>query len=134
MELFKKFVSNSKDYAKMANAVGNVKAILDNIEQSYTTIDKETFLIAAWICRVGIIDIIEKNNWTMNHKLLMPTNGHYVNLTFHEVYLMTIGRLSSKAEEQGDNIKDMVLDILEKGDWFNQINAIVPYEQRKLFQ
>lgn len=47
---------------------------------------------------------------------------------------MTIGRLSIKAEEQGDNIKEMVLDVFEKGDWFNQIDAIVPYEQRKLFQ
>jgi len=134
MEFFKKLVSNSKDYAKMANAVGNVKAILDDIEQSNTVIDKEAFLIAAWICRIGIMDIVEKNNWTMNNKLLIQINGHHVNLTFHEVYLMTIGRLSSKAEEQGNNIKDMVLDVFEKGDWFNQIDAIVPYEQRKLFQ
>ena len=134
MGFFKKLVNEGKDYTKMANAVGNVKAILDDIEKSYTTIDKETFLIAAWICRVGIIDIIERNNWTMNHKLLIPINGHYINLTFHEVYLMTIGRLSIKAEEQGDNIKEMVLDVFEKGDWFNQIDAIVPYEQRKRFQ
>lgn len=134
MGFFKKFVSNSRDYAKMANAVGNIKAILDDIEESCTVIDKEVFLIAAWICRVGIIDIVEKNNWTMDYKLLIQINGHHVNLTFQEVYLMTIGRLSSKAEEQGDNIKYMVLDVLEKGDWFNQIDVIVPHEQRILFQ
>ena len=106
MKFLKKLVGNSKDYTKMANAVGNVKAILDNIEQSYTA-DKEVFLIAAWICRVGIIDIIEKNNWTMNYKLLVRINGCNVSITFHEAYLMTIGRLSIKAEEQNNEIKEL---------------------------
>lgn len=133
MKFLKKLVGNSKDYAKMANAVGNVKAILDNIEQSYTA-DKEVFLIAAWICRVGIIDIIEKNNWTMNYKLLVRINGCNVSITFHEAYLMTIGRLSIKAEEQNNEIKECVLSVLGKRDWFYQIDTIIPDEQRKLFQ
>ena len=91
MGFFKKLVDTTKDYNRIANAVGNVKNILDSAEYDS---DINIFLLAAWVCRVGIIDVIEKNDFPMTNKLFISINGHHTRMTIYEAYMMSVGRLS----------------------------------------
>ncbi len=132
MGFFKKIFSDSKDYAKIANAVANVKALLD---ESELNLDVENYLIVAWICRIGIIDVIEKNNWPMTYKLFVPINGYHTRMTLHEAFLMSVGRVSIKIGTLSDDkVKDAIQNILEKGEWFYRIDSQIPNEKRRLFQ
>ena len=134
MGFFKKVINNARDCNKIANAVGNVKILLDDIEYNSVT-DLESFLIVAWICRVGIIDVMEKGNYPMAYRVYVSINGHLTKMTYQEAYVMSVGRLSFKVGELGDDeIKDAVFDVLEKGEWFYKIDQIIPESKKALFK
>lgn len=131
MGFFKKLVDSTKDYNRIANAVGNVKNILDSAEYDS---DINIFLLAAWVCRVGIIDVIEKNDFPMTNKLFISINGHHTRMTIYEAYMMSVGRLSIKVGELNNNeIKDAVLDILAKGEWFYKMDKQIPESKKVIF-
>lgn len=133
MGLFKKLIGDAKDYNKVANTVCNVKTILDKVEYEHDP-EISDFLIAAWICRVGFIDVIEKNEWPMSNKLFIPINGHQTRMTLHEAYMMSIGRLSIKVGElYDDEVKNAVLNILDKGEYFYKIDRQIPKEKKEIF-
>lgn len=131
MGFFKKLVDSTKDYNRIANAVGNVKNILDSAEYDS---DINIFLLAAWVCRVGIIDVIEKNDFPMTNKLFISINGHHTRMTIYEAYMMSVGRLSIKVGELNNNeVKDAVLDILAKGEWFYKMDKQIPESKKVIF-
>lgn len=131
MGFFKKLVDTTKDYNRIANAVGNVKNILDSAEYDS---DINIFLLAAWVCRVGIIDVIEKNDFPMTNKLFISINGHHTRMTIYEAYMMSVGRLSIKVGELNNNeVKDAVLDILAKGEWFYKMDKQIPESKKVIF-
>lgn len=131
MGFFKKLVDTTKDYNRIANAVGNVKNILDSAEYDS---DINIFLLAAWVCRVGIIDVIEKNDFPMTNKLFISINGHNTRMTIYEAYMMSVGRLSIKVGELNNNeVKDAVLDILAKGEWFYKMDKQIPESKKVIF-
>lgn len=133
MGFFNKLFNSTKDYNRIANAVSNVKVMLDNVEYNDET-DMDAFLIIAWICRVGVIDVIEKNNWPMAYRLFIPINGHHTRMTLNEAYMMSVGRLSIKAGELGNNkIKDAIMNILDKGEWFYKIDQQIPESKKAIF-
>lgn len=133
MGFFKKIFSESKDYNKIANAVINVKVLLDEVEYG-RQFDTSKYLIAAWTCRVGVIDVIERNSWSMTNQLFIPFNGHQTKMTLNEAYLMSIGRLTMKVGEIDDEVKEVVLSILDKKEWFYKIDSQVSDEKKKIFQ
>ncbi len=132
MGFFNNLFGGAKDLNKVANAVKMVKSILNTVE--YEPDDME-YLFAAWICRVGIIDIVEKNNWPMTYKVTVIDKGAVSTMTLFETHAMTIGRLTAKVEEiDDDEIKDAVDDILKKGDMFYTVNNKVPEDTKKIFK
>ncbi len=133
MGILSKIFNDGKDLAKIANAVANIKNILDDIDMKGYT-DNENWFVTAWVCRVGIIDVIEKNEWPMTYRLFVPINGHQTRMTLHEAYLMSVGRLAFKSGELEVNIKDAILDILEKGEWFYKIDKQIPDSKKAIYK
>lgn len=133
MNLFTKLKTNIKAIQKIANAVTNVKQILDR-QACASRPSTEEYLIAAWICRVGILDIIDSSAISMTHTLWANINGHNTRITVMEAYAMSVGRLCIKAGSLDSELKDAILDILEKGEWFYKIDNQIPEQKKKLFQ
>ena len=52
---------------RISNSVSNVKELLDNAEYEKDSIDN--YISAAWVCRVGIMDNIEKLKLPMTTKI-----------------------------------------------------------------
>lgn len=129
--MFSKLYNGAKDLSKIANTVVNVKTMLDSIESDLES-NIETLLVAAWACRVGIIDVIEKNNWPMTYNLFVPINNHETKMTLSEAYFMSVGRLSMKIKEADDELKNIVLDILNKGEYFYAIDEQIPDKQKSI--
>jgi hypothetical protein len=120
MGLFSKLQNNIREFNKLAKAV--------------TEIDSGLFLIA-WVCKVGIIDIIDRNNWPkgMSQKFYADINGHTTHLTIFEAYSLTVTKLKTRVLERDDDIQFIVNSILDNGEWFYKINSSIPNNKREQY-
>ena len=59
MGFFSSLFGQAKELTKLGNSVANVKNMLDQFESDP---DNTFLLCSAWICKVGIIDLIENNS------------------------------------------------------------------------
>ena len=82
MGFFSSLFGQAKELTKLGNSVANVKNMLDQFESD----PDNTFLsCSAWICKVGIIDLIEKYGWAPNYVVYVPINGHQTKMYMTEV-------------------------------------------------
>ena len=115
---------NAKQLTKLGNAVANVKNMLDGYENDP---DVSFLIISAWICKVGITDMIEKNNWLPNYIVYVPINGHQKKMTMMEVQFATISRLMSKVSQlYDDELESKIKDVLDGGPSFYELDAQLP--------
>lgn len=128
MGLFSNIFGQAKELTKLGNAVANVKNMLDQYE-----IDPDTtfLLCAAWVCKVGVIDVMARNNWTPNNTVYVPINGHQTKMYMTEVLGITVGRLKSKVSELYDYSEEqLIADILDGGKSFHEIDSQIPQQLR----
>lgn len=124
MGLFSNLLGQAKELSKLGNAVANVKNMLDAYESDP---DLSFLLTAAWICKVGVLDMIDNNNWLPNHIVYVPINGHQTKMTMMEVQMSTIVRLKNKVSElYDDEFEGTIDDILDGGNSFYEIEAYLP--------
>ena len=115
---------NAKQLTKLGNAVANVKNMLDGYENDP---DVSFLIISAWICKVGITDMIEKNHWLPNYIVFVPINGHQTKMSMMEVQLATISRLMSKVSLLcDDELESKIQDVLDGGPSFYELDAQLP--------
>ena len=128
MGLFSKMFGQAQELTKLGNTVINIKNFLDGYEQEN---DISFLLCAAWMCKVGILDRIVKNNWQSNYCVYVPINGHQTKMFMNEVQLYTIGRLSKKVSQIGNlELQKMIDEILEGGNAFDMIDKKIPQDLR----
>ena len=131
MGLFSTIFGGAKELTRIANGVANITNLLDQYEID----DDLSFLyVAAWICRISVIDIVERNQYPMTYKLYVPIRGHQQRIMLTEAYMLTLTRIMSKASDIGTNIQTYVQDIIDKGDAFYERDHQLPYEQKQIFQ
>lgn len=130
MGLFSDLLNGPKELTKITTGVVNIKNVLDEYENDP---DFTYLCLAAWIGRVAIIDVMDKNNYPFTYSLYVPVQGHQIKMTLHEAYMTSIGRLSVKAGKLSDREKDYILEILDKGNAFYEIDKQISLEQKELF-
>lgn len=130
MGLFNNLFSGTKELSKLANSVANVIRFLDVYEED----NDITYLItAAWMCKVGVTDRIEKNGWKPTYIVYVTINGHLTKMTMMEVYMNTIYRLKNKANAYWDSDLAIVIDnILDGKQDFYKVDAQIPQEVREV--
>ena len=130
MGLFSSLFGQTKELTILGNAVANVKNMLDQYEVDP---DKIFLLCSAWICKVGVIDIITKNKWLPNYIVYVPINGHQTKMYMAEVQNITIGRLKNKVSNLFDySFEHTIDDILEGGKSFYGIDSQIPQHIRNI--
>ena len=88
---------------------------------------------AAWICKAGILDKINKNNWTLNHIVYVPINGRQTKMTMEEIISLTVIQLKSKSSTLYNiNIQKQIDDILKGGRTFYEVDKIIPQNMRDI--
>ena len=130
MGFFSNLLGGAKELTKISNGAANIFNLLEQYE-----IDPDlTFIyVSAWIARVSILDVVEKNNFPSSYSLFVPIHGHQTKVTIGEVYAMTITKILSKANERGPRTEQFVQDIIDKEDAFYDIDNQLPSEQKALF-
>lgn len=129
MGFFSSLFGQAKELTKLGNSVANVKNMLDQFESDS---DNTFLLCSAWICKVGIIDLIEKHGWAPNYVVYVPINGHQTKMYMTEVQLATIGRLKNKVQNLDSSLNRTIDDILDGGPSLYQIDAQIPQNVRDI--
>jgi len=132
MGFFSNIFKQGKELSKIAKAVSSIKIQLDKYEQG-GEIEIEYCIFAAWVCKKGFLDIIEKNNYPLVYSLYVPIDGRNRKMTLNEAYLLTVGRLNSKVSDGTEELKSIVEDILEGGSSLNKYEVIIPSDLKKHF-
>ena len=130
MGLFSKIYNNAKELTRIGTGVTTVSNLLDQYEQTH---DVSFLYVSAWICRVSITETIEVNDYSMNTPLFVRTEGKRTRMTLYQAYMLSVGRLLSKAGKQSQQIINTIENILDKGDAFYEIDRQMSYEQKKPF-
>ena len=123
------------DLHKTAIVTAKVIHLLNNLESSvhsYIDIEenKEDFYFLAYVVRVGILDRIEKNQWSLMHPITIPTGLFGVNKTnINQALLLTLGKLKDLVKNHY-LISSYIEEILRKDDYFWKIDKMLSSEQK----
>ena len=129
------------DLNRTAVMIAKVKDLLGQLEdriQNYPYRDNfldygefdEDILGIAYAIRVGILDRIDKNKWSLMHPISIPTGLFGVDNTNISIGLnMTIGRLKDLIRNSPTMLY-VVEDVLTRGEYFEKYDRITPKETK----
>lgn len=130
MGFFSRVAGHIKDLNNMAIAVGNVIVILDRYD---ATNDDSVLPIAAWICKKGVQDIMLAGNMSPMYSISVVVDHRPQIMTVHEAYLKSVGRLSMIAGELGEQYKEGILDIINGGEAFSEVDSYLTEDKKHQF-
>jgi hypothetical protein len=122
------FLKAGVEFNNLAKSMNGMNVMIEDliprIERSY---DKSEFteevLMLAYIAKKGVFDRLEKYNWTMDAKIMVPTiEKGRITLTY--ALMQTVGKVSMIAAEIG--ISEIVQEVMDGGDTYHQLENILP--------
>jgi len=129
------------DLNRTAVMIAKVKDLLGQLEdriQNYPYRDNfldygefdEDILGIAYAIRVGILDRIDKNKWSLMHPISIPTGLFGVNNTnIINSLEMTAGRLKNLVKSSPAMLF-VVEDILTRGEYFEKYDRMIPNDTK----
>ena len=132
MGFFSNIFKQGKDLTNAANAIANVRGLLDRYEVDP---DFMSYLcVAAWITQVGFIDIAERNQWLPIYTIYVPINGQQIRMTIAEATAQTMGRILIKSNQLSQEEQDFIQEIFDKGEAFDMIESQLPDNVIRMFK
>lgn len=132
MSFFKSLLGSGVELNKLAENVARVKIQLDKLN-ALDTYNMDDYKFIAYMCRATILDRVERNNWFLDTlKLHVPINGNLCKVTYHEAFMMSVGRLSMMISSFEEDDKEIIMNILDRGEHFHAVDRTIPEEKRKL--
>lgn len=132
MGLFSNLLGQAKKLSKLGNAVANIKNMLDRYESDQ---DVSYLLVSAWICKVGILDMMMANNWERNYVAYVPFDGHQRKMTMEEILSSTVYRLMDCVCAYGNkNFEENIRDVLRGGMSFDELDAQIPQQIKEVIE
>lgn len=132
MGLFSNLLGQAKELSKLGNAAANIKNMLDRYESDK---DVSYLLVSAWICKVGILDMIMANNWARNYVAYVPFDGHQRKMSLEEILSSTVYRLMDCVCAYGNkNIEKTIRDVLQGGMSFYVLDDQIPQQIKDVIE
>ena len=122
------FLKTGIEFNNLAKSMNGMNVMIQDliprIERSY---DKSEFaeevLVLAYIAKKGVFDRLEKYNWTMDAKIIVPTiDRGRITLTY--ALMQTVGKVSMIAAEL--EMSDIVQEVMDGGDAYYQLEKHLP--------
>lgn len=132
MAFFSNLFGQAKQLTKLGNAVANTKNMLDMYENDN---DVSYLIVSSWICKVGVLDLIQINHWQPNFIVYVPINGHQTKMSMSDVLEATVERLMNYVSDLGDeDLEEKIGDVLKGGQSFYEIDSKLPKEVKDIIE
>jgi hypothetical protein len=129
------FFKTGIEFNNLAKEINGMNVALQDlipkIERSYNHSEfSEEIMVLAYVARRGVLDRLEKYNWTMDAKISVPTidRGQITLMYALSQTVVKLQILSVKLE-----MSDIVEEIMERGDAYYQLERILPKEVTENF-
>jgi hypothetical protein len=130
----------NNDLKMVGVAIGKILLMLNELESKISNgndvnNNKEEFASLAYLCRIGILDRIEKNNWNEFTPITIRTGIFSSQKTTLESGMeLTLGRIYKLVEMDLDT-EGYVLDVVHKRNLFDLFDSqITPKNKRKFLE
>jgi hypothetical protein len=124
------FLKAGREFNKVAKAMNGmnvmIQELIPRIERSYDKSEfKEDILVLAFISKRGVLDRLEKYNWTMDAKIIVPTiDRGRITLTY--ALMQTVGKVSMIAAEL--EMSEVVQEVMEGGNAYRELEKHLPLQ------
>ena len=125
MGFFSKLFKHTKDLNKVTGAAELAISYLSLYEKGN---DFDNLCAAAWIIRVGVLDIIEENNWQPSFNIAITIDGRTTLTTVMMLRKLTYGRVLDFVESLTLMEQNIINSIFNKGKFFYNIESRMPEE------
>ena len=126
MGFFSKFMSGAKDLTVLSKSVS---LVVDHLDMYEIEPNDGLLLIAAWIYKAGIFDMITKNGWPPHYKTTVYLRKRFLSMSLMEIQSYTLDPILSKASEAYDaELEADIDDIIAGGPAFNEVGSLVPQQ------
>ena len=126
------FFGQVNELNKLSNAVGTIKSMLDDYHSEE---DDAMLFVAAWLCKAGVTDLMDKNQWPMHYVFYVPIDGTQTKLTMMQAQMMTSSRIMMIASMRcSEETKKTVFEILDGGPAFDLVDSKVPQDLRRIIE
>lgn len=117
-------------FNKMAKSI---KEILDNM-RFYKLIGNIEYLYkAAWICKYGVFDSMNKSHWSSGAKIFIPDHPEIGRDSLHVVMAFATTKIYNAIKELPETQSKYVEQILEGGMAYHEVGHLIsPKMKRKL--
>jgi len=116
----------NKTTVMMVNVIKGIKQL--NIKSEFDVDDKENELcVLAYFCRVGILDRIERNKWSLMHPIAIPTGLFGMkNTTIANGLELTVGKLKELSKKAiFSSAERYIEEILKREGYFWDVDAML---------
>jgi hypothetical protein len=113
----------------MNGLYGMLQELIPRIEENYDYSEfKEDILVLSYFARKGILDRMEKYNWSMERPIYVPSIKKG-NITLLYAFSQTVQKLATVASEIG--YSDLYEEVLNRGEAYYEVEKILPPELAK---
>jgi len=132
MNLFER----GSEYNKLAKAFNGIYVLLMDLEQNLKTNPSskndcmEDILFIAYLFRKEVLDRMLKYNWPITTSMYVPMiSKDKINLNFAFTKVSNLIMLNSELINNSDD----VIEVIERGDLFTEIDENIPIQFKQLF-
>ena len=127
------------EYNKLARTISRVSEVLDKLTDVIpinllVTHSERQLLQIAYVCKVGIVDRIDKNNWDLKKPISIPT-GIFSSkmMTIEKGLEITVLKLAEIACNDIE-LKDKMTEIFDKEELFYEIERELPNDWKQMMK
>jgi hypothetical protein len=127
------FIKGVKDMAAMSNSFDivhqKIQELLPQVEQAYNKSQfNEAFIVLAYMCRVGICDRLERQNWPLTTGVYVPSISRN-NVTIFVALSKTESVVRAAGLMLG--IQQDIDDVMNKRKLFYELEKHIPLDIKK---
>lgn len=122
-----------KGIAKFNKVAAALAAITDKIDLYEFCNDSDHLIFAAWICRIGVIDAIEKYGYRTSDIIFVTVNGRLTKMLLYEAYWRSLERIALCCKDLPLTEQEIIQGILEKNDIFYKFDERMPESVRSKY-
>lgn len=109
----------------------SLKEILDNLRLYQLQTDIDYLYKAAWIYKFGLIDSLEKWEWSLLSKIFIPDYQMLGRITLNEAIMIVASKIGKEKSQLTEQQQRFIDDIMEGKQAYNDVSYLLSLDLKE---